>query len=102
MRVQNIGFNNTFKSLKLTNNANNFSDTSFYRDPRTLADTTKHLQEAFPDGCDILDFAGSNGEEAISLSTFFFSDFAIACPTFLSKNLFQYQYIAKKSVKQNT
>lgn len=74
MRVQNIGFNNTFKSLKLTNNSNNFSDTSFYRDPRTLADTTKHLQEAFPDGCDILDFAGSNGEEAISLYTFLNKD----------------------------
>ena len=74
MRVQDISFNNTFKSLKLTNNSNNFSDTSFYRDPRTLADTTEHLAKAFPDGCDILDFAGSNGEEAISLYTFLNKD----------------------------
>jgi len=71
MRIQNINFNNTFKSLKLKNDDNNFSDTSFYRDPRTLIDTKEHLQKNFPKGCDILDFAGSNGEEAISLYSFF-------------------------------
>lgn len=74
MQIQNIKNNTIFKSLKLKNDKNNYSDTSFYRDPRTLMDTTEHLQKEFPQGCDILDFAGSNGEEAISLYTFLNKD----------------------------
>lgn len=72
MRVDGINknFNNTFKSLKLKNSSNNYSDTSFYRDPTTLCGATKILFKQFPEGCDILDFAGSNGEEAISLYSF--------------------------------
>ena len=72
MRVDSVNKNlsNTFKSLKLQNSLNNYSDTSFYRDPKTLFEATKILLEHFPGGCDILDFAGSNGEEAISLYSF--------------------------------
>ena len=57
----------TFGSLKLRNDENNFSDTCFYRDIPTLISATKILKEEFPRGTIIMDFAGSNGEEAISL-----------------------------------
>lgn len=57
----------SFTSLKLKNDENNFSDTCFYRDIPTLLQTTKLLNENFPNGTTIMDFAASNGEEAISL-----------------------------------
>lgn len=57
----------SFTSLKLKNDENDFSDTCFYRDIPTLLQTTKLLKENFPNGTTIMDFAASNGEEAISL-----------------------------------
>lgn len=57
----------TFSSLKLKNDENNFSDTCFYRDITTLRAAEKLLRYNFPNGTIIMDFAGSNGEEAISL-----------------------------------
>lgn len=60
--------NISFTSLKqTTGNENLFIDTAFYRDLPTLLGFTKLMQEQFPDGGDIMDFACSNGEEAISL-----------------------------------
>lgn len=41
--------------------------TAFYRDLYTLLNVTKLLQDTFPEGADILEFAASNGEEAITL-----------------------------------
>ena len=61
-------YNINFTSLKqTTGNENLFIDTAFYRDLPTLLGFTKLMQEQFPDGADIMDFACSNGEEAISL-----------------------------------
>ncbi len=61
-------YNINFTSLKqTTGNENLFIDTAFYRDLPTLIGFTKLMQEQFPDGADIMDFACSNGEEAISL-----------------------------------
>ena len=57
----------SFSSLKLKNDENNYSDTSFYRDIETLDCAATLLKKTFPKGTDILDFASSNGEEAISL-----------------------------------
>ncbi len=57
----------SFSSLKLKNDENNYSDTCFYRDADTLDCAATLLEKTFPKGTDILDFASSNGEEAISL-----------------------------------
>lgn len=43
--------------------------TCFYRDLPTLSTATEIIKDIFPEGTDILDFAASNGEEAISLHT---------------------------------
>lgn len=59
----------SFKSLKYQSGRNDFCDTSFYRDLPTLVASTQILHQEFPKGTDILDFASSNGEEAISLYT---------------------------------
>lgn len=62
--------NISFSSLKLKNDENDFSDTSFYRDIQTLMFAAHILKQTFPNGTDIMDFACSNGEEAISLYSF--------------------------------
>ena len=75
LKYTNYGFYNpvktkqypSFSSLKLKNDENNYSDTSFYRDIETLVCAAELLKNTFPKGTDILDFACSNGEEAISL-----------------------------------
>ena len=56
-----------FTSLKYKEGENNFCDTSFFRDYETLEAAAKILKRNFPHGTDILDFASSNGEEAVSL-----------------------------------
>lgn len=56
-----------FTSLKYKEGENNFCDTHFFRDYETLDKTAHLLKKYFPKGTDILDFASSNGEEAISL-----------------------------------
>lgn len=74
-KYSNLGFYSSvkpkqspsFSSLKLKNDENNYSDTSFYRDMQTLANSAYMLEKTFPNGTDIIDFACSNGEEAISL-----------------------------------
>ena len=62
--------NISFSSLKLKNDENDFSDTSFYRDIQTLMFAAHILKQTFPNGACIMDFASSNGEEAISLYSF--------------------------------
>ncbi len=57
----------SFGSLKYREGENNFCDTSFFRDVETLDKAASILRKKFPKGTDILDFACSNGEEAISL-----------------------------------
>lgn len=56
-----------FTSLKYKEGENNFCDTHFFRDYETLDKTAHLIKKYFPKGTDILDFASSNGEEAISL-----------------------------------
>ena len=59
-----------FTSLKATTGDENlFLDTAFYRDFPTLINVSRLMKETFPNGTDIMDFACSNGEEAISLYT---------------------------------
>ena len=72
MRINKIitNHNNTFKSLRLRNGENDYSDTSFFRDSQTLEKSAEILKTTFPQGCDILDFAASNGEESISLCSY--------------------------------
>ena len=79
MRVNKIttnysNYNNTFKSLRLSNGENDYSDTSFFRDSKTLEKSANLLKSTFPQGCDILDFAASNGEESISLYSYIGDD----------------------------
>ena len=57
----------SFTSLKFKEGENNYCDTSFFRDYETLEAAAKILKRNFPHGTDILDFASSNGEEAVSL-----------------------------------
>ena len=58
----------SFKSLKATSEREYMHlGTSFYRDFDTLAKASLYLKEKFPEGTDIMEFAASNGEEAISL-----------------------------------
>ena len=56
-----------FTSLKYKAGDNNYCDTSFFRDVKTLSQTADYLQKNFPRGTDIMDFASSSGQEAISL-----------------------------------
>lgn len=58
-----------FTSLKRrgTDGKNDFCDTYFYRDLYTMLNACRILNETFPNGADIMDFACSNGEEAISI-----------------------------------
>lgn len=53
--------------LKASDRDNDFCDTYFYRDLYTLLNAGRILNETFPEGTDIMDFACSNGEEAISI-----------------------------------
>lgn len=53
--------------LKASERDNDFCDTYFYRDLYTLLNAGRILNETFPEGADIMDFACSNGEEAISI-----------------------------------
>lgn len=57
-----------FTSLKMqaSNRPNDYCDTFFYRDSYTLKKAADILMNTFPEGADIMDFACSNGEEAIS------------------------------------
>ena len=58
----------SFKSLKATSEREYMHlGTSFYRDFDTLAKASLYLKETFPEGTDIMEFAASNGEEAITL-----------------------------------
>ena len=63
------GFPNiTFTSLMLESEYNNlYLDTAFYRDMPTLLSFAEQMKANFPNGADIMDFACSNGEEAVSI-----------------------------------
>ncbi len=63
----------SFSSLKMRGKTsrNDFCDTSFYRDAGTLTAAVDILEKEFPQGTDIMDFACSNGEEAISTYSLF-------------------------------
>lgn len=57
-----------FTSLKTTSeNEHKYLGTAFYRDLNTLINVSDLIRQEFPNGTDIMDFACSNGEEAISL-----------------------------------
>lgn len=57
-----------FTSLKSTSEQKHmYLGTAFYRDLYTLLNASKLLKENFPKGTDIMEFAASNGEEAISI-----------------------------------
>ncbi len=59
-----------FKSLKADSETPyKYLGTAFYRDLFTMMNATKLIQDTFPEGTDILEFAASNGEEAITLHT---------------------------------
>lgn len=64
------GFSINFTSLKATaEDENKFLDTLFYRDLSSLVSFSRMMKETFPNGADIMDFACSDGEEAISIYT---------------------------------
>ena len=57
-----------FTSLKsISENDHKHLGTAFYRDLFTLINVSNLIIQEFPNGADIMDFACSNGEEAISL-----------------------------------
>ena len=68
--IQNI--NPSFKSyIKLNQETNLSVATSFYHDLETLKKAVEIIENNFPDGADVLVYAGSNGEEAISILSMF-------------------------------
>ena len=71
MKVTDCYINNyniNFQSYnKLYPKTNLPASTSFYHDLPTLKEAVKILEHNFPNGADILIYAGSNGEEAISV-----------------------------------
>lgn len=57
-----------FTSLKSSSEREHMHlGTAFYRDLYTLLNASKLLKDTFPKGTDIMEFAASNGEEAISI-----------------------------------
>ena len=64
----NIGFNSYNKLNPKTNMS---TSTSFYHDLITLKKAVGIIEKNFPKGADILVYAGSNGEEAISVYSLF-------------------------------
>ena len=76
------GFSINFTSLKATaEDENKFLDTLFYRDLSSLVSFSRMMKETFPNGADIMDFACSDGEEAISIYTLL-NDILIVLTTF--------------------
>ena len=62
--------NINFKSYNMIdNNTGNSISTNFYHDSEVLQKAVKIIEKEFPKGTNILVYAGSNGEEALSLNT---------------------------------
>ena len=60
-----------FKSYNMIdNNTGNSISTNFYHDSDVLQKSVKIIEKEFPKGTNILVYAGSNGEEALSINTF--------------------------------
>lgn len=61
-----------FKSYNMIdNNTGNSISTNFYHDSEVLQKAVKIIENEFPKGTNILVYAGSNGEEALSINTLF-------------------------------
>lgn len=61
-----------FKSYNMIdNNTGNSISTNFYHDSEVLQKAVKIIEKEFPKGTNILVYAGSNGEEALSINTLF-------------------------------
>ena len=61
-----------FKSYNMIdNNTGNSISTNFYHDSEVLQKSVKIIENEFPKGTNILVYAGSNGEEALSINTLF-------------------------------
>ena len=59
-----------FKSYNMIdNNTGNSISTNFYHDTEVLQKAVKIIEKEFPRGTNILVYAGSNGEEALSINT---------------------------------
>ena len=62
--------NINFKSYNMIdNNTGNSISTNFYHDSEVLQKAVKIIEKEFPKGTNILVYAGSNGEEALSINT---------------------------------
>ena len=62
--------NINFKSYNMIdNNTGNSISTNFYHDSEVLQKAVKIIEKEFPKGTNILVYAGSNGEEALSVNT---------------------------------
>ena len=63
-------YHTTFTSYnKIDKNTGFSTSSSFYHDFPVLQKATKIIEKEFPDGTDIFIYAGSNGEEALSVNT---------------------------------
>ena len=68
--IKHTNFRINFKSYNMIDNdTGNSLSTNFYHDSEVLQKSVKIIEKEFPDGTDILVYAGSNGEEALSLNT---------------------------------
>ena len=68
-----VKFHNTqhFKGLLHIDHENgSINDSWFFRDEKTIKDSTSHIKSNFPHGTNILDYASSTGEEIISIKCF--------------------------------
>ena len=66
--IQTKSIKPSFASYRATNPITRMpASTDFYHDYPTLKESVRLLEQNFPEGCDILVYAGSNGEEAISI-----------------------------------
>ena len=68
--LHEYNFKPAFKSYnKIDKNTGNSISTNFYHDTEVLQKAVDIIEKEFPHGTDILIYAGSNGEEALSVNT---------------------------------
>ncbi|MBE7713127.1 MAG: hypothetical protein E7Z87_05230 [Cyanobacteria bacterium SIG26] len=74
MRINNINLNHNMISFssynKLDKETGLSTSTAFYLDHPVLEKSAQIINRTFPEGTNIMVYAGSNGEEALSLNTF--------------------------------
>ena len=71
MKINSIIHTNSYINFKsynmIDNDTRNSLSTNFYHDSEVLEKSVEIIEKEFPNGTNILVYAGSNGEEALSV-----------------------------------